>query len=491
MPSRLPKTALRLAGAFAVVLALFGAALGFTMHVLSQLDAADSEVATLDEAKHSGHAVAALVREQYIHQAHTIIEWNHSHVDHYSEVARQVRVATARLESGMREHRTRELAREIGRLAARIDEDFRRKILPIVGQGDRTAAVPLHAQTERLVTRAVGLNEDLNMMLERQSSDARSAQAALRKRARVAVVLCFVLALAAAAAIGMAITRSITRRLSNVRQGAARLAQGDLSARIEVLGKDEFGELAHAFNGMAKALELHQAKALQAQKLAAIGQVAAGVAHEINNPLGVILGYVRLMARDVEDRQIRDRLAIIDDETRQCQRIVQGLLDLARPPRTPSGTVDLVQVTREAIEHLEDAGKLGGIEIVGPESPVPAWVLGDSVQLRQVIVNLVQNAAEAAGEANRRIVISVERRDHGTELSVADSGPGIPEAVLPRLFEPFFTTKPRGTGLGLAISQAIAHAHGGDLLIDSEPGKGTRATLRLPITVGCEPEAAE
>jgi two-component system, NtrC family, sensor kinase len=491
MLTKLPKTALRLASAFTVVLALFGTALAFTIHGLDRLDAADSEVAALDEAKHSAHAVAALVREQYIHQAHTIIEWNYSHVDHYNEVAREVRAATAHLESLMREQRARELAGEIGRLASQIDNDFQRLMLPIVGRADRKSAVPLHAQTERMVTRVVKLNDELSAMLERESADARAAQASLRKRVRVAILLCFVLALVAAGVIGIAITRSITRRLSSVRQGAARLAEGDLSTRIPAMGQDEFAELAHAFNRMAQALEANQAKILQAQKLASIGQVAAGVAHEINNPLGVILGYTKLLARDVEDQKAREALGIIEDETRQCQRIVRGLLELARTPRTPSSAANLVEVARGAVEQLEDLGKLDGLEVVQPGSDTSARVVGDALQLRQVVANLVQNAAEAAGGAGQRIVIAIDRRGQNLELSVTDSGSGIADDVVQHLFEPFFTTKARGTGLGLAISQAIVHAHGGELLIRSKLGEGTIAILRLPASEAQRPEAAE
>ncbi len=480
MANKLPKTALRLAGAFTIVLALFAAALAFTIRALDRLDAADSEVAALDEAKHAAHAVAALVREQYIHQAHTIIEWNDSHVDHYGEVARRVRVATRRLESLTREQRARELAEEITRLADRADTDFRQRILAMVGRDGRERAVPAHAQTERLVTRVVGLIEELSTLLERQSAEARSAQARLRSRVRVAVLSCFALALAAAAGIGFAITRSITRRLVGVREGAARLAEGDLAARIEVRGKDEFAELAHAFNRMAQALEAHQAERLQAQKLASIGQVAAGVAHEINNPLGVILGYTKLLARDSEPAKLLEGLQVIEDETRQCQRIVQGLLELARPPHTPSAKVDLVQIARDAIEHLGEAGKLEEMEVALPENEAPLWVVGDAAKLRQVVANLVQNAVEASSETHGRVAVAVDRHADQVELSVLDSGCGIPEGAQLHVFEPFFTTKARGTGLGLAISQAIAHAHGGEIVIHSESGDGTRAILRLP-----------
>ena len=491
MPRKVSKTALRLGAAFAVVLALFGVALGFTLRALDRLDAADSEVAALDEAKHSAHAVAALVREQYIHQAHTIIEWDHSHLDHYEDVARDVRHATAHLESVMRDDDLRARAREIAQLAIQVDRDFRRRIVPLVGRGGRENAVPVHAHTERLVTRVVGLNEELSTILENQSSEARAAQAALRSRARVAVILCFALALAAAAGIGVIITRSITRRLARVRQGASRLAEGDLSVRIDAPGKDEFAELAQAFNHMALALEKHQKERLQAQKLAAIGQVAAGVAHEINNPLGVILGYAKLLARDTEDTKIREALNTIEDEARQCQCIVRGLLDLARPSQAPSGSVNLVQVAREAVEHLDEAGRLEGLEIVLPERQAAVWVAGDAPNLRQVVTNLVQNAAEASASRGGRIVISVEQRNQTAELSVLDWGSGIAQSVLPRLFEPFFTTKPKGTGLGLAIAQAITHAHGGELKMESPEDAGTRARLCLPAIKRAEAEAAE
>lgn len=198
-------------------------------------------------------------------------------------------------------------------------------------RNDRAEVQRLHDQTEALVNRVVALNEELNRDLERRSDEARRAQAALLSRARAVQLACFALALLIGAGVGFVTVRSILRRLSALRAGAREIATGNLAARIAEHGGDELSELAGAFNRMAADLAHHQDALVRSQKLAAIGQVAAGVAHEINNPLGVILGYAKLLSRG-GGADPNEGLGIIEDEARQCQRIVQGLLDLARPP---------------------------------------------------------------------------------------------------------------------------------------------------------------
>lgn len=480
MQRSIPKIAVRLSGAFGAILALFAAALVVTLQTLDRLAEADAEVATLEDAKHAGHAAAALVREQYIHQAHTIINWDDSHLAHYADVERQTRAATHRLRQVASTTDERQLADEIARLAAQIDTEFRETILPAIRSNQRGNISALHGGMEVQVNRVVRLNEELNRSLEHRSNEARQRKAELRARARMVEIVCFALAIALACVVGFFIARSILRPVAQLRSGANQLAQGDLTTRIAVNGSDEFSELAAAFNHMAKRLSEHQEELVRSQKLAAIGHVAAGVAHEINNPLGVILGYTKLMKREIaEDAPLHHELSIIEDEARQCQRIVEGLLDLARPKSLELATVDLTDLATDAIERLEEAGKLDSVRVERPSAVSSPVASGDEAKLRQVISNLLVNAVEATPE-NGTVTVAVDTDGDDVTLTVSDTGSGVPSDLAEKIFDPFFTTKAKGTGLGLPISQAIMEAHGGRLTIESAPGRGTRAIVSLP-----------
>jgi signal transduction histidine kinase len=250
-----------------------------------------------------------------------------------------------------------------------------------------------------------------------------------------------------------------------------------------VRGADEFAELARTFNDMTRDLSRHQAQLIEANRLASIGQVASGVAHEINNPLGIILGYAVLLRGDPALGG-RDELTIIEDEVRQCQRIVAGLLDLARPVRLHHADVELGEVVREAVSRLDESGQTGEVSIALDEPAHPVAMRADENRLRQILVNLLVNAVEAAGHGGATGGVAVRWRPDGARvvLEVLDRGPGIAPQALPRLFEPFFSTKAKGHGLGLAIARSLARAHGGDIAVGPRgDGPGTRAALELPL----------
>jgi two-component system NtrC family sensor kinase len=475
-----PVTGWRLGGAFCAVLALFAAALLVMLQTLSSLESAEREVATLEEAKHAGHYAAAFVREQYIHQAHTIISGNDSHLGHYDEVVRKTDAAVRRVMDFARTPQQRAWAAEIANLAHESDTEFRRSIVPAILRGDFSSVQQLHDRMEAMVTRVVEINEQLNRDFEQLSDDARGREVTLRVHARNVVILCFTLAIAISAILAILIMRSILRPIARLRAGAAEIAKGRLDTRIPVVADDEFGELSVALNQMASDLADRERDLVRSRTLATVGRMAASIAHEINNPLSVILGYTRILQKQQSaNPEISESLEIIESETRQCRRIVEELLDLTRPPKIEHNEVDLVEVVRDAVERLHDGGTLDGVRISGPGSVGNTRVWGDETKLRQVVSNLLVNAAEATSPGGE-IEISVNPGTEGVSLTIADAGEGISPDVLPHVFGPFFTTKPKGTGLGLAICQTITHAHGGTIDVKSEPDLGTRVTVYLP-----------
>jgi two-component system sensor histidine kinase PilS (NtrC family) len=222
--------------------------------------------------------------------------------------------------------------------------------------------------------------------------------------------------------------------------------------------------------------ELHRS-----ERLAAVGQLAAGLAHEIRNPLASLSGSIELLAAELpsKDPSARRLAAIVGRETERLNRLVSDFLRYARPGPARRETLWL----RELLEELEELVAQREACGVGLELDVPAdlAVCGDPDQLRQVLWNLVLNALQAEPQGPVRVCVGlVAGEPGGVEISVEDNGAGIPPDQLGRIFEPFFTTKARGTGLGLATVHRVAEAHGGSASVRSEVGKGTRVCVRLP-----------
>ena len=226
---------------------------------------------------------------------------------------------------------------------------------------------------------------------------------------------------------------------------------------------------------------------LQSEKLATMGSLLAGVAHELNNPLAVVMGQTHLLREVAHDDALRQRAEKIGSAAERCGRIVKNFLALARQRPPERGDVSLNGVVQEAVELLAYELRTDNIEVVFDLADDLAVLWADAHQLHQVIVNLVANAHQAMRRtaAPRRIRLTT-RRDRArarVQLEIADTGPGIPHDIQARIFEPFFTTKPpgQGTGLGLSLCRGIIEEHGGTLGVESEPGHGATFRIELPL----------
>jgi signal transduction histidine kinase len=256
---------------------------------------------------------------------------------------------------------------------------------------------------------------------------------------------------------------------------------------------DEVYELAESFNRMmgylTKSEEERKAmeeRMLQADKLASIGRLGAGVAHEINNPLSLILGYTNMLRKECpRSGQAKEDLDIIYNNARLCKKIVEDLLNFSRQTTTRRVPIDLNAVVESAIVPLEETFRSGGMTIVRNYDPELPPVPADEDKVKRIFTNLILNAFQAMQPGGSLTIgTSYDKAGNGVRVVFADTGSGIAAEVRDKIFEPFFTTKPpgEGTGLGLSVSYGIVREHKGELTVESEQGKGSTFTLWLPLT---------
>jgi two-component system, NtrC family, sensor kinase len=233
-----------------------------------------------------------------------------------------------------------------------------------------------------------------------------------------------------------------------------------------------------------EALARHEKQMAQADKLASIGQLSSGIAHEINNPLGIILGYTQLLLRSEDpESQKHEDLKTIEKHVKSCKTTVEDLLNFARSSKPKKEFFNIHETIDDVLNFVRHRSDMHGMFMerrYGPEVP---RMLMDEKKIKQVLINLLMNAKHAVGETGTITVSTAydPERDR-VSVMVQDTGYGIEEKNFSRIFDPFFTTKPtgEGTGLGLAVSYGIVKTHGGDLLVESEPGKGSTFTMVLP-----------
>ncbi|MGQ0720645.1 MAG: sensor histidine kinase [Candidatus Eiseniibacteriota bacterium] len=299
------------------------------------------------------------------------------------------------------------------------------------------------------------------------------------------------LLLVAAAAVGLVGSARITRPVERLVAATRKVGKGEFDIEVDVGPRDEIGALSVAFNQMAhelrareSALTETQRQLVQSEKMAAFGQLGAGIAHEVKNPLAGILGCAQLSLRKVEEgSRIHRNLTLIEKETRRCQDIVENLLRFARQEKAVLEPTDLNSVLADAAAIVNHQLELDRVKLVLEPSDEHPMVRGSSNQLQQVVVNLLVNAHQAMGERGGTVVAGTSRDPGGTvSIVVRDDGPGIPREIQAQIFEPFFTTKPggKGTGLGLSVSYGIVKDHGGEILLESGSGRGAKFTLRFP-----------
>jgi len=332
----------------------------------------------------------------------------------------------------------------------------------------------------------------------------------------IAVSVGFVLLVALS--VGWLLHRLIYVRLSDLDKGARRLASGNFDSPIPVRGDDEFGSLARSTNTMMAALKtsredlegwvekleekvknrteelrLAEAEVARGEKLASIGQLAAGIAHELNNPLTGVLTFTTLLRKKMpEGSADAEDLDLVIRETKRCASIIRRLLDFAREKTPEKALVNMNDLVQETVRFVERSAALQQIEIVADLDPDLPQLSVDADLMKQVLINILVNAQQAIqgrGRITVRSRLLPPRRLAGAsealpvvEIAVTDTGCGIPPANLQRIFDPFFTSKEvgKGTGLGLSVSYGIVHSHGGEIEVESTVGEGSTFRICLP-----------
>ncbi|HEY1661957.1 MAG TPA: ATP-binding protein [Verrucomicrobiae bacterium] len=314
-----------------------------------------------------------------------------------------------------------------------------------------------------------------------------------------ALLLASLCAILFGAAVVWFIVNRVTQPLRELRDSAEAVGRGDFSHQVPVRSRDEIGELAGAFNQMTKnvrqsraqleqtvtTLKSTQEQLIQSEKLSAVGEFVAGVAHELNNPLAAVMGFSEMLREADVDAKYRRQLDLIFKAAQRCQKIVQSLLSFARRHQSERKPVSANELIEAVLEIVAYPLRTSNVEVITHLQPGLPAVLADGHQIQQVLLNIINNARQAIEGHQRggQIKITAEVAGHNIRITIQDNGPGISEENLRRIFDPFFTTKEvgKGTGLGLSLCYGIIKEHGGSITPMSKPGEGATFVIELPI----------
>jgi C4-dicarboxylate-specific signal transduction histidine kinase len=383
------------------------------------------------------------------------------------------------------------------KLVARLDDSFRRYEKP--WRAPRTDAPPggedpVPAAIAVLQAEVVPACGELRELNAQEIEDAEEAHGRTVRRMAWGLAGVGTVGSLAGVFLGYSVARglrhSIHRLSIRVQDAAGKLNQK--LPTVVVAGNRDLHHLDEQMHGLVQEVERvidklrqREREVLRAEQLAAVGQMAAGVAHELRNPLTTIKMLVQTNRQEAraQGRPVDD-FRLMEEEIGLMERCLQTFLDFARPPRPERRPLDLADVVGRVLALVEGRARRQRVRLEFTRPPLPVIVEADGAQLQQLLVNLALNALDAMPQGGR-LGVDLGAPVHGqVELRVQDTGPGVAPEVLPRLFEPFVSSKETGIGLGLAVSRRIAEGHGGSLWVTNPPEGGACFVLRLPTKKG-------
>ncbi|HKN47774.1 MAG TPA: ATP-binding protein, partial [Candidatus Polarisedimenticolia bacterium] len=364
----------------------------------------------------------------------------------------------------------------------------------------RTAGTREYAAAGVVMLAAYAPVGDIGLWAVVQIPRARAFEAARRLVTR-SLALAGLVCLAAAGLV-LFFSSSITRPLVALTRATEQIGRGHFDVQIPQSGGDEIAALGARFKRMTEELAARETalkeankRLVESEKMTALGQLGAGIAHEVKNPMTSIRGYAQMGIRKVpEGSPLHEYFRTIEKETGRSLDILKNLLKFSRQETAEMGLIDLNAVVADTLHLVTHQLEMKKVQVVPSPSEDPLRVIGNANQLEQVLLNLCMNAGDAM-EKGGTLTVSTELVNNGTLacIRVADTGSGIPPDVLGRIFDPFFTTKPvgKGTGLGLSVSYGIVKEHKGEISVESRPGQGTTFTILIPRVQQTTEAAAE
>lgn len=417
--------------------------------------------------------------------------------------ARQVEAASGKFELYLARSQD---AATAGSRDAQAEADMRAALAAAVAQLAKAAPPAAAAEdVQRADLKAVDdATTEMRVFVTRLQKHTEAQQDAARKKRRDTIatvgLLCGIV-IAGAIVLGILQYRSVMLPLQRLEAGVRKVAAGEFTQRLDERGGREFVDVANEFNRMAAELDefyhrleekvaAKSKELIRSERLASVGYLAAGVAHEINNPLGIVAGYAEYSLGQIKaqpateaSNDVAKSLQVICDEAFRCKEIIGRLLSLARPGEGKHLKVDLAKVAADVADAVKGLGNYRDRQItLAAEGPM--YIDAVEAEMKQVVLNLAVNALEAVA-ADGHVNIDVGQNGGWVELRVRDDGRGMSAETIERIFEPFFTDKrgvrEPGTGLGLSITHAIVESHGGRITASSAgPGKGSEFVVRLP-----------